>query len=124
MTPDQFQKTAVRIFGRKHWKAQMARAMGVDVSTIHRLGKRDQIPGPYEVALQGMLAHALEQRKLEAAARRLLPRKFRYRKRPVKSKNPRKDQDPCTSSSSETSTDMPETRSSSTTSSVSTGGEG
>lgn len=86
MTPADFQKTAIKIYGRKKWKAHLARDLGVDVSTIHRIVKRDQIPGPYEVAVRGLMAHRSQEIVLEKAARKLLPRKFRKRTTPRKPK--------------------------------------
>lgn len=86
MSPEDFQKTAMRIYGRKFWKAKLSRDLGVDVSTIHRLTHRAQVPGPYEVALKGLAEHARRQRELDKAARKLLPRKFRKRKVVKKSK--------------------------------------
>ena len=80
MNPDQFKSAAVKIFGRKKWQPQLAAHLGCNVSTIHRLMKREQIPGPYEVALQGMLEHKKRQIALEKEARRLLPRKVRRKK--------------------------------------------
>lgn len=79
MTPLDFAKSAVRIYGRKHWKALLARDLGVDVSTIHRIGKRDQVPGPYEVALNGMVENWRQRTALEKAARKLLPRGYKKR---------------------------------------------
>lgn len=93
MTPQQLETAAIRIYGRKHWRARLADALAVDVSTIHRLGKRLQIPGPYEIAVNGMLEHHRRQVALAKEARRLLPRKIRKRK-------PRKDKQ-CTTLSSE-----------------------
>jgi hypothetical protein len=80
MNPDQFKSAATKIFGRKKWQVHLAEHLGCNVSTIHRLMKREQIPGPYEVALQGMLEHRKRQIALEKEARRLLPRKVRRKK--------------------------------------------
>ena len=80
MNPDQFKSAATKIFGRKKWQVHLAEHLGCNVSTIHRLMKREQIPGPYEVALQGMLEHKKRQIALEKEARRLLPRKVRRKK--------------------------------------------
>jgi hypothetical protein len=87
MTPEQFIQTGQRLYGRKAWKAHLARDLGIDVSTVHRMAKRPQIPGAYEVALKAMLANRQAQAKLEKAARKLLPRKLR--KRMVKAKKPK-----------------------------------
>jgi hypothetical protein len=79
MTPDQMKAKAIYIYGRKKWKPQLARDLGVDVSTIHRIVKREQVPGPYEVALNGLMEHRRQEIVLEKAARKLVPRKFRKR---------------------------------------------
>jgi hypothetical protein len=86
VTPEQFIAGAVKVYGRKKWKPKLAADLGVDVSTIHRIVKRDQIPGPYEVALRGLMAHRSQEVLLEKAARKLLPRKFRKRTTPRKPK--------------------------------------
>ena len=95
MTPADFVKTAIRVYGRKKWKPQLARDLGVDVSTIHRIVKRTQIPGPYEVALRGLMEHRRQEIVLEKAARKLVPRKFRKRQlapRKPKAKSPTEPQ--------------------------------
>ena len=79
MTPEQFIAISHKIYGRKKWKPQLARDLGVDVSTIHRIVKRTQVPGSYEVALRGLMAHRQQEIALEKAARKLVPRKFRKR---------------------------------------------
>ena len=79
MTPADFIKTAHKIYGRKKWKPQLARDLGVDVSTIHRIVKREQVPGPYEVAIRGMWDQRQREIALEKAARRLLPRGYKKR---------------------------------------------
>lgn len=79
MNPEQFIATGQRLYGRKKWKTQLARDLGVDVTTIWRLTKRAEIPGPYEVALKAMLDNRKRQDALEREARKLLPRKRRKR---------------------------------------------
>lgn len=79
MIPADFQKTAVRIYGRKKWKVSLARDLGVDPSTIFRIMHREQVPGPYEVALRGMWDQRRREIELEKAARRLLPRGYKKR---------------------------------------------
>jgi methylphosphotriester-DNA--protein-cysteine methyltransferase len=80
VTPADFVSTAIRVYGRKKWKPQLARDLGVNVSTIHRIVKREQVPGPYEVALNGLMEHRRQEIVLEKAARKLVPRKFRKRR--------------------------------------------
>lgn len=84
MTPDQFKSAAVKIYGRKKWKPSLARDLGCNVATIYRMMHREQVPGPYEVALRGLLEHRKQEIALERAARKLLPRKFRKRPAPRK----------------------------------------
>ena len=79
MTPDQFILAGQRLHGKKFWKARLARDLGVNPATIHRMVKREQIPGPYEIAVKAMLENKRQRDKLEKEARKLLPRKFRKR---------------------------------------------
>lgn len=79
MTPDSFKQTALKVYGRKKWQVHLAADLGVDVSTIHRMMHRPQIPGPYEVALNGIWNNRRQQIALEKQARKLLPRQFRKR---------------------------------------------
>lgn len=81
MTPDEFARTAEKIYGRKGWKPRLARDLGVDPVTIYRIVKREQIPGPYEVALRGLAEHRRQEVALERAARKLLPKGYRKRHR-------------------------------------------
>ena len=73
MTPDQFKSAAVKIYGRKKWKPSLARDLGCNVATIYRMMHREQVPGPYEVALRGLLEHRKQEIALERAARKLDP---------------------------------------------------
>lgn len=80
MTPLQLITAGQKLYGRKKWKHKLAAALGVDQSTIHRLTHRDIVPGPYIVAIEGLLDQKRRQDELDRAARKLLPRKFRTRK--------------------------------------------
>jgi hypothetical protein len=80
VNPETFIASGQKLYGRKKWKAKLAEDLGVDVTTIWRLTKRAQIPGPYEIALKAMLDNKRRQDALEREARKLLPRKFRKRK--------------------------------------------
>lgn len=80
MTPEQFIKAGRKLFGAKKWKTQLSRALGVNVSTIHRMTHRAGIPGPWAIAVNALLAQAKAQAALDRAARKLLPRKLRYKK--------------------------------------------
>ncbi len=84
MTPLQLQSAAHKLYGRKYWKAKLADALHVDVATIHRMMHRETVPGPYEVAIAGMLDLHKRRQALEKEARKLLPRKFRKRTTPRK----------------------------------------
>jgi hypothetical protein len=88
MSPEQFKIAGIRLFGRKHWKSKLADALAVDVSTIHRLGARKEIPGPYEIAVRGMIENKRRQEETEREARKLglVPRK--RRKKVLKARRP------------------------------------
>lgn len=79
MTPEQLRTAGIRLYGRKRWKSHLARALAVDVSTIHRMCARPEIPGPYEVAIKGLVQNKQAQERLEREARKLglVPRKRR-----------------------------------------------
>jgi hypothetical protein len=84
MTPSQLETAAHKIYGRKKWKPSLARDLGVDTSTVFRIMHREQVPGPVEVAVKGLLQNRLAQIRLEKEARRLLPRIRRVRIKPPK----------------------------------------
>lgn len=85
MTPAEFIAIGHKLYGRKAWATKMAADLGVDRMTIYRMTHRPQVKGPYEVALRGLLEHRRRQVELEKAARKLLPRKLRYKKKPPRS---------------------------------------
>jgi DNA-binding transcriptional regulator LsrR (DeoR family) len=88
MNPDQFTQLGIRLYGRKAWKAELAIALGVNRTTIHRLTKREQIPGPVEVALKGLVEHKRRQDELDKAAVKLARKlKVPYK---LKKRRPRK----------------------------------
>lgn len=91
MTPAQLTKAGHKLYGRKKWKVRLAEALAVNVSTIHRICKRPEIPGPVEVAVKGLLNHRLEQIRIEKEARKLglVPRK--KRKKVLVPKSPKKE---------------------------------
>lgn len=90
MTPLQLQSAGHRLYGRKHWKKKLADAVGVDVSTIHRIAKREQVPGLVEVAVKGLLEHKQRQDVLDKAARALLPKGYKKRHRAPRKKPAKK----------------------------------
>jgi hypothetical protein len=79
MNGEEFARIATKIYGRKKWKVKLAEDLGVDRITIYRMTKREQIPGPYEVALRGLLEHRKREIALEKEARKLLPRGYKIR---------------------------------------------
>ena len=88
MTPTELEKLARRIFNDKpaYWKARLSRVLCVDKSTIHRMMKRPEVPGPVEVAVRGLLEHKKKQDAIEREARKLLPARLRRKRVPRKKK--------------------------------------
>lgn len=72
MTPAELVSIGHRLYGRKRWKTLLAQALGVDRTTIHRLTTRENIPGPYEIAVNAIWANAQARFKLEKEARKLI----------------------------------------------------
>jgi hypothetical protein len=89
MTPLEFCKIGRRIYQSDFWKAYLARDLGIDVSTVRRIAKRAEIPGPYEVAMKAMLNATIAKEKADKEARKLLPRKLKRRKTPRKTRHDR-----------------------------------
>jgi hypothetical protein len=87
MTPQQLQSAGHRLYGRKYWKARLADALHVNVATIHRMMHREQLPGPYVVAINALLDLKKRQDALTREARRIEA----DRKRLAKAKRPRKE---------------------------------
>lgn len=81
MTPDQFKAAGLRLYGRKKWMVALARDLGVDRTTVYRYTRREQIPGPVEVAMAGLLQNKKARDEIEKAARQLLPRKLRRKRK-------------------------------------------
>ncbi len=68
----------------------LARDIGVHHTTIHRLAARRQdVPGPYEVALLAMLQNHIRQLEINRAARSLL-RQRKGKLMPLPIRKPRK----------------------------------
>ena len=80
MTPEQFKAAGIKLFGRKGWHSRLAQALGVNPATIFRMCRKEIVPGPYAVAISGLLEQHKRQAEIDRAARKLLPRKFRTRK--------------------------------------------
>lgn len=55
MTPQELQRIGIRIYGRKHWRSQLALNTGLDVSTIWRQSHKETIGHLLEVAVRGLL---------------------------------------------------------------------
>lgn len=133
MTPDQLRLAGIKLHGSKHWKLYLARDLGVNVATIHRMTHRGQVPGPYAIAIASLLAQKKNRDEIERAARKLLPkgyRKLHVRYRPPVKRGPRKvilipasEIEKCQTSSSEISADLSATNERSTASSDLTGKE-
>ena len=79
MTPTQLQTAGHRLYGRKKWKNKLADALAVNVSTIHRIMHRPEVPGPVEVAVKGLIENKKAIDAATATARKLglVPRKRR-----------------------------------------------
>ncbi len=71
MSPQEFTAAAIKISGRKAWMGKLAAELGVDRSTIYRITLREQVPGPVEVALKGLLQAKRANAAIEKEARRL-----------------------------------------------------
>lgn len=77
MTPDELLKIGIKLYGLKRWRVQLAAALGVNRSTIHRYEKGSTpIPQAVEMAIDQILA----QRRAAKVARSL-QRNFKLRKR-------------------------------------------
>lgn len=82
MNGTQLIAAGIKVYGRKKWKAKLAADLGIDEVTVWRYTRKEQVPGPVEVALNGLMEHRRQAVILEKAARKLLPRKFRKRTTP------------------------------------------
>ena len=64
MTPDEFKRAGVKIYGKKRWYARMADALGVNEVTVFRWMKKEQIPASYAVIVRYRLAEIKQARQL------------------------------------------------------------
>ncbi len=96
MTPAELERLARRIYTDKpaYWKAKLARDLSVHITTIHRIMKRPEVPGPVEVAVRGMLEHKRRQDAIEREARKLLPVRLRKHLKGSRKNPPRKKRVP------------------------------
>jgi len=76
MTPTDLALAGQKIYGRKKWKTQLANALGVNVATIYRMVHRSDVPGPYQIAINSLLANKKQMDDLEKAAKKLLPKGY------------------------------------------------
>ena len=79
MTPEAFKAAAARVYKRPDWKSALARDLGVDVCTVHRMLHRPEVSGPWSIAIKAMLDKRLAQDRLDKEVRKLLPKKPRKR---------------------------------------------
>jgi hypothetical protein len=79
MTPLTFIQAGERLFGRKEWKREMARRLGVNYATITRIIKREEIPGPVQTAVAYMLSEKKRADEAVREARKLIPHGLRRR---------------------------------------------
>lgn len=54
MTPQELERIARRMYGRKHWRSRLALNLGLDNSTVWRATKKESIPHLMEVAVRGL----------------------------------------------------------------------
>ena len=79
MTPEAFRAAARRVYGKPEWKTDLARDLGVNVCTVHRMLHRPEVSGTWTIAIKAMLQNRIAKDKLEKEVRRLLPKKPRKR---------------------------------------------
>jgi hypothetical protein len=90
MTPQELQRIGIRIYGRTHWRSQLALNLGVDVSTIWRQSRKEKLSHLMEVAVRGLAEKhrqglvvskiVMEKLRKEGRLRPKLKRKKRTRK--------------------------------------------
>jgi len=81
MTPDELKTAGTKLFGRKHWKLELAQALDIDVATVHRMCHKERIPGHYEVAIVGLLNTHRARLEIEKQAKQLVRLTRRVRKK-------------------------------------------
>jgi hypothetical protein len=55
VTPLELERIGKRMYGPHRWRSQLALNLGLNVSTIWRMSKREDIPHLVEVAVRGLL---------------------------------------------------------------------
>jgi hypothetical protein len=64
VTPEEFKRACVKIYGKKRWYAHMADSLGVNEVTVFRWMKREQIPASYAVIVRYRSAEIKQARQL------------------------------------------------------------
>ena len=68
MTPEEFKRAGIRMYGSKHWRRGLSINLGLDPSTVWRVSTRQKDVSPVvEVAVKGLL----EKHKQLATAEKL-----------------------------------------------------
>ena len=81
MTPEDLVRIGQKLYGRKGWRSKLAADLGVDPVTVWRLVKSGkEIPGPYDVAIVGMLNQRTAQLELEKRDRKIFRQSRRLKK--------------------------------------------
>lgn len=55
MTSEELTVAGLMLYGRKGWKVKLARDLGINHSTVHRMLVSGKIPGPVAAAVKGWL---------------------------------------------------------------------
>jgi len=100
MTPLEFERIGKKMYGPHRWRSQLALNLGLNVSTIWRMGKREDIPHLVEVAVRGLLERhkvnsiaekaVVEQLRKEGRLRPKLKRKAAYAGKVKRNGRPKK----------------------------------
>ena len=73
MTPLELEKIGKRMYGPHRWRSQLALNLGLNVSTIWRMGNREAIPHLVEVAVRGLF----ERHKVNVVAEKAVVEQLR-----------------------------------------------
>lgn len=98
MTPEEFKRIGIRMYGRKHWRREYSIHLGLNASTIWRMSTRTaDIPSVVEVAVRGLLEKHKVLTKLAGDFREQRAReKHRYRGRSSRRPKPKPRRKPRT----------------------------
>jgi hypothetical protein len=79
LTPVEFQRHGIRMYGRKHWRREYSVNLGLDPSTVWRISTRPgEIPNVVEVAVKGLLE---KHKQMTAAAKAMAEQRAREKHR-------------------------------------------